>query len=73
MGSDEEKKSLSLRLGALHFIDFKLVEDVAKEVMALSDGVGAHEVFVTAAPAYKNALACIGDRIGGCIMAVGLR
>lgn len=64
---------MSLKLGAEHFIDFKLVENTAQEVVTIADGIGAHAVFVTAASAYKIALPYIEKRVGGCIMAVGLR
>ncbi|KAH6974570.1 chaperonin 10-like protein, partial [Ilyonectria sp. MPI-CAGE-AT-0026] len=68
----EEKKKLCLSLGAEAFIDFKEVEDVAAEVVALADGIGAHGVFVTAPSAYSYAIACVGTRVGSSIMAVGL-
>lgn len=69
----EEKRELCLRLGAEAFIDFKEVQDVPAEVVKIADGVGAHGVFVTAPSAYSYAIACIGTRVGACIMAVGLR
>ncbi|RSM15070.1 hypothetical protein CDV31_005150 [Fusarium ambrosium] len=68
----EDKRKLCLELGAEAFIDFKQVSDVAKEVIAIADGVGAHGVFVTAPSAYSYAIDCIGTRVGACIMAVGL-
>ncbi|KAM0426391.1 hypothetical protein ACHAPT_008437 [Fusarium lateritium] len=68
----EEKRKLCLELGAEAFIDFKQVSDVAREVITIADGIGAHGVFVTAPSAYSSAIDCIGTRVGACIMAVGL-
>ncbi|ATY65614.1 alcohol dehydrogenase [Cordyceps militaris] len=67
-----DKRAICMEFGAEAFIDFKEVEDVAAEVVAIADGIGAHGVFVTAPSAYSYAVACIGTRVGGCILAVGL-
>lgn len=68
-----EKKALCLRLGCEHFLDFKEVENVEKEVIKLTGGEGAHAVLVTtgSASAYKSAPSMV--RPGGKIMCVGLR
>jgi propanol-preferring alcohol dehydrogenase len=42
----EERKGLCLRYGAEQFVDFRVVEDTAAEVVRLTGG-GAHAVFVT--------------------------
>jgi propanol-preferring alcohol dehydrogenase len=67
-----EKKNLSLGKGAEHFVDFKEVPNVAEEIKKLTDGIGAHGVFVTAPAAYQNAVDLIGDRVGGTVMCIGL-
>lgn len=50
----ENKKALSLRLGAEAFVDFREVKDVAGKIKEISDGVGAHGVIVTAWQSYKG-------------------
>jgi alcohol dehydrogenase, propanol-preferring len=67
-----EKQAFSLKHGAEHFIDFKTVENVAEEVKKLTEGIGAHGVFVTAPAAYGNAVELLGDRIGGVVMCIGI-
>ena len=67
----ESKKKLSLEMGAESFIDFKEVSDVAAEVKKITDGIGAHGVFVTAPAAYRNATDLVGDRVGGTVMSIG--
>lgn len=42
----EERRKLSISLGAEHFVDFKEC-DAVKEVVKLTGGIGAHGVFVT--------------------------
>ncbi|KAK2751097.1 hypothetical protein FQN57_000172 [Myotisia sp. PD_48] len=66
------KRDLCLKMGAEHFIDFKESEDVIKDVIAASDGIGAHAVFVTAPQAYKDAVAYTGRRVGSKVMCIGL-
>ncbi|KAF1958800.1 hypothetical protein CC80DRAFT_490589 [Byssothecium circinans] len=68
----DEKKELCLRLGCEAFVDFTKVQDVAAEIVKITDGKGAHGVFVTAssASAYKSAPDMC--RVGGRIMCVGL-
>src|SRR5271154_5923267 len=51
--TSEEKKKLALSLGAEHFVDFKDSNPHAK-VVELTEGRGAHAVFVTAPQAYPN-------------------
>lgn len=69
-GSEREK--MVKELGAEHFVDFKTSEDVAKEIVELTDGIGAHAVFVTAPQSYGNALSYLGTRVGGTVMCIGL-
>ena len=61
-------------MGAV-FVDFNEDENVVDEVIRLSDGIGAHGVFVTAPKlkAYKSAIGYIGGRISGKVMCIGLR
>src|SRR6201996_8124040 len=58
------KRDFSLKMGAEHFLDFKEVKDVAGKVKELTDGIGAHGVFVTAPAAYADAPTLLGDRVG---------
>ncbi len=67
------KRELCMKMGAEAFVDFKESEDVAKEVVSIADGVGAHGIFVTAPSAYNTAIGLVGDRIGGKVMCIGLR
>ncbi|KAJ5583139.1 Polyketide synthase enoylreductase [Penicillium sp. DV-2018c] len=66
------KRELSIKMGAEAFVDFKEVEDSAKAVIDIADGVGAHGVIVTAPAAYKTAVSFIGQRIGSVVMCIGL-
>jgi D-arabinose 1-dehydrogenase-like Zn-dependent alcohol dehydrogenase len=68
----DEKRKLALNMGAEYFIDFKETADVANEVKQITDGVGAHGVYVTATSAYKNAIDLVGERVGGVVMCIGL-
>ncbi|CAG8054142.1 unnamed protein product [Penicillium nalgiovense] len=68
----DSKRDLSLDMGAAAFVDFKEVEDPAKAVIEIADGVGVHGVFVTAPAAYKTAISYVGDRIGAVVMCIGL-
>lgn len=43
------KKEIVMESGAEHFIDFTTSKDVAKEVMDLTGGHGAHSVIVLTA------------------------
>ena len=56
----EEKKKLSLEMGAEEFVDFREHKDTAARVREIADGVGAHGVLVTAYQAYKGEL---GDNL----------
>jgi propanol-preferring alcohol dehydrogenase len=82
----DERKDLSLSLGAEHFVDFLKVEDPVREVLQLTDG-GVDGVFVTgmvnhtnqeqcssivAVQAYPQALSYLGDTVGGIVMCIGL-
>lgn len=56
----DDKKKLAKSLGAEHFVDFKKVEDVAAEIIKITDGVGAHGVFVTAPQSYPVGIELFG-------------
>ena len=71
--TSDAKEELSLKMGAEAFIDFRLVQDVAEEIVKLSDGIGAHGVFVTAPQGYKDAISYTGTRVSAKIMCVGMR
>ncbi|KAI9835770.1 MAG: hypothetical protein M1819_001949 [Sarea resinae] len=71
--SGAEKRALCLKLGAEAFVDFRETENVAQEVVRISDGKGAHSVFVTAPQAYRDAVAYTGCRIAARVMCIGLR
>jgi propanol-preferring alcohol dehydrogenase len=68
-----EKRDLCHKLGCEAFVDFTQVKSVEEEVMRITDGKGAHGIFVTAgsAAAYKSAPQMV--RIGGRVMCIGLR
>jgi len=68
----DAKRELCMKLGCEAFVDFTKVEDVAKEVVKITDGKGAHGVFVTATSkaAYDSAPMMV--RVGGRVMCVGL-
>lgn len=70
-GSDKQKLCLETA-GAEHFIDFKSVSNVAEEVIRLTDGIGAHGVFVTAVQSYPSSISYLGGRVGGKVMCIGL-
>lgn len=70
--SGEAKKSLSEKMGAEAFVDFKEHKDVAARVKEIAGGIGAHGVLVTAYQSYKDSIAFIGNRIGGTIMCIAL-
>ena len=67
------KRTLCMGLGCEAFIDFTNTTDIAREVIKVTDGKGAHGVIVTASntPAYNMALKML--RSGGILMCVGLR
>ncbi|KAI5298731.1 hypothetical protein KEM55_003007 [Ascosphaera atra] len=67
-----DKRDLCLRMGAEQFIDFREESDVAAAVVKAADGIGAHGVFVTATPAYKDAISYTGTRVGAKVMCIGL-
>lgn len=71
--SGEEKRKLCIETsGAEHFIDFKLVDNIAEEIVRICDGIGAHGVFVTAVQSYPVSLSYLGGRVGGKVMCIGL-
>jgi Zn-dependent alcohol dehydrogenase len=45
----EDKKELSIDLGAKAFIDFKLTKDLVKDIKHITGGDGAHAAVITAA------------------------
>jgi len=67
----EERKKLCTSLGAEHFIDFKTSNDVAGEIVKITEG-GAHGVFVTAPQSYGAAQSYLGQRRGGKLMCIAL-
>ncbi|TVY25655.1 alcohol dehydrogenase [Lachnellula hyalina] len=67
----DEKRRLSMEMGAEHFVDFKESKDPIAEVLSLTDG-GAHAVFCTAAPSYPTAQKYLGLRAGAQLMCIGL-
>ncbi len=71
--SSDAKKDLCIKMGAEAFIDFRLVKNVAEEVVKVADGIGAHGVFVTAPQGYKDAISYTGTRVSAKIMCVGMR
>lgn len=68
----DDRKKLALDLGAEHFVDFRTCEDPAAEVLKLTDGIGAHAVFVTAPQSYGVAQAYLGSRVGGQVNCIAL-
>jgi propanol-preferring alcohol dehydrogenase len=70
--SGEEKKKLVLSLGAQGWIDFKESKDIVKDILALTDGRGAHATMVTASTGAAYAQAVDYLRPGGKLLAVGL-
>lgn len=68
----DDKKKMTTELGAEAFVDFKTVEDPVAEVIKITDGIGAHGVFVTAPQTYPTALNYLGSRVGGTVMCIGL-
>lgn len=70
--SGQEKKELCLELGCEAFIDFTASKDIAGDAVQISDGEGAHAVFVTASSPAAYTLATKIARVGGKIMCVGM-
>jgi D-arabinose 1-dehydrogenase-like Zn-dependent alcohol dehydrogenase len=68
----DDRKKLALDLGAEHFVDFKTSKDATAEVIQLTDGIGAHGVYVTAPQSYGAALGYLGSRVGGQVMCIAL-
>ncbi|RAK92996.1 alcohol dehydrogenase [Aspergillus costaricaensis CBS 115574] len=69
--SGEKKKQLCLSLGAHAFLDYK-IDDVEREVKALTSGLGAHAVICTAnnEPAYMQSMKML--RSLGVLVCVGI-
>ncbi|KAJ7056784.1 mannitol-1-phosphate dehydrogenase MPDH1 [Mycena amicta] len=67
-----DKKALTLSLGADKWIDFQESKDIVADILAITDGLGAHTAVVTTASSsgYKQAIEYL--RSGGTLMAVGL-
>ncbi|KAH7084602.1 alcohol dehydrogenase 1 [Paraphoma chrysanthemicola] len=68
----EDKRKLALDLGAEHFVDFKTSANPVEEVIKLTDGIGAHGVFVTGPQAYPIAQGYLGSRCEAVMMCIGL-
>lgn len=68
----QEKHELCMKLGCEAFVDFETTDDVQQKVSQLTDGKGAHGIFVTATSATAYASAPGMARIGGKIMCVGM-
>ncbi|CAK7234826.1 hypothetical protein SCUCBS95973_009065 [Sporothrix curviconia] len=66
------KRDLCTKLGAEHYLDFADTPDLAKAVLAITDGLGAHGVIVFAAVAAGYAVAPSLCRSGGTVVAIGL-
>jgi len=68
----DDRRELATSLGAEAFVDFKTSSDVTADVIKLTDGIGAHGVFVTAPQSYGNALSYLGSRVSGVVMCIAL-
>lgn len=68
----EAKRALAKEMGAEAFVDFRETENAGEAVTKITDGIGAHGVFVTAPAAYKTALSYVGKRVGAIVMCIGL-
>lgn len=69
----EEKRKLCMGLGCETFVDFTVTKDVVADVVAVTDGKGAHGVIVTASSSSAYDISTKMLRIGGSVMCVGLR
>lgn len=68
-----EKRELCMGLGCEAFVDFTVTKDVVADVLAITDGKGAHGVIVTASSGSAYDISTKMLRIGGLVMCVGLR
>ncbi|KAF2489855.1 GroES-like protein [Lophium mytilinum] len=68
-----DKRELCVKLGCEAFVDFLETKEVAKEVVRITDGKGAHGVFVTATSKQAYETAPFMVRVAGRVMCVGLR
>ncbi|KUI53528.1 Alcohol dehydrogenase 2 [Cytospora mali] len=66
------KRDFVLESGAEHFIDFTASKDVAKDVMNLTDGLGAHAVINLTASNSAYALGMDLLRFGGTLVCAGI-
>ncbi|PIG82097.1 hypothetical protein AARAC_000010 [Aspergillus arachidicola] len=68
----KDKEQLCLTIGCEGFVDFGKSSDLARDVIAIADGQGAHGVLVTAssAVAYRTAPRLL--RVGGVVVCVGM-
>ena len=60
------------KLGAEKWVDFRETKDLVKDIVAATDGLGAHAAVVTAATGEAYAQAVDYLRMGGTLMVVGL-
>ncbi|KAH0845027.1 Alcohol dehydrogenase 2 [Fonsecaea pedrosoi] len=67
-----EKEKMCMKLGCHAFVDFSKVQNIPEEVVRLTDGKGAHGVFVTATSPKAYTMGIEMLRIGGVLMCVGL-
>lgn len=68
-----EKRELCMSIGCEAFVDFTVTKDVVADVVAITDGKGAHGVIVTASSGAAYDISTKMLRIGGLVMCVGLR
>lgn len=68
-----EKRELCMGLGCEAFVDFTTTKDVVADVVAVTDGKGAHGVIVTASSGSAYDVSTKMLRVGGLVMCVGLR
>jgi propanol-preferring alcohol dehydrogenase len=71
--SGASKRALCKKLGCDIFIDFKIQKNIEEEVKKITDGKGAHAVFVTAGSAQSYQSAPKMLRTGGKILCIGHR
>jgi propanol-preferring alcohol dehydrogenase len=68
----KDKKQLCLTLGCEGFVDFGKSGDLARDVIEIADGQGAHSVLVTASSAAAYRVAPRLLRVGGIVVCVGM-
>ena len=72
LDTGDDKKKLTLSLGAEAWIDFKETQDLVGDIKRITGGLGAHSAVVTAAAPSGYSQAVDYLRPGGTLMAVGL-